>query len=152
MRSSFGQATGEIVGRTPETTAEEMRAAVASNHKAFQTWREISVSTRIRYMFNLQQLVQKNQDELARLIVKEQGKTFADAKVRVLGAVYALRAIDPLGRATSSAVSRSSSTLALLALWPWARPSRTCPRTSTPTRTASPSVFAPVSPPSTSPP
>lgn len=58
-----------------------MRAAAASSHKAFQTWREISVSTRIRYMFNLQQLVQKNQDELARLIVKEQGKTFADAKV-----------------------------------------------------------------------
>lgn len=79
---SFEQATGEIVGRAPETTAEEMRAAVASSHKAFQSWREMSVSTRIRYMFNLQQLVQKNQDELARIIVKEQGKTFADAKVR----------------------------------------------------------------------
>ena len=60
-----------------------MRAAAASSHKAFQAWREISVSTRTRYMFNLQQLVQKNQDELARLIVKEQGKTFADAKVRL---------------------------------------------------------------------
>lgn len=73
-------ATGEIVGRTPESTPEEMRAAVESNQKAFQTWKEISVSTRIRYMFNLQQLVQKNQDEIARCIVKEQGKTFADAK------------------------------------------------------------------------
>lgn len=59
-----------------------MRAAVESNHKAFQTWKELSVSTRMRYMFNLQSLVQKNQDELARIIVKEQGKTFPDAKVR----------------------------------------------------------------------
>lgn len=46
------------------------------------------MSTRIRYMFNLQQLVQKNQDEIARCIVKEQGKTFADAKVN-----YTMRAV-----------------------------------------------------------
>ena len=57
---SYFQATNELVGRTPETTPEEMRMIVESAHKAFLSWRQTSISTRIRYMFNLQQLIQKH--------------------------------------------------------------------------------------------
>lgn len=73
-------ATQELVTRVPEATQEEMQAATDAASKAFQTWKETSISARIRIMFNLQQLITKNLDEIAHNIVQEQGKTFPDAK------------------------------------------------------------------------
>jgi malonate-semialdehyde dehydrogenase (acetylating)/methylmalonate-semialdehyde dehydrogenase len=57
-----------------------MKAATAAAAAAFPSWRETPITSRIRYMFSLQALVQKHTDEIAQAIVKEQGKTFADAK------------------------------------------------------------------------
>lgn len=73
-------ATNEVVALVPESTPEEMRAAADSAQKAFLHWKETSVSTRIRVMFNYQQLVQKEMENVAKIIVHEQGKTFEDAK------------------------------------------------------------------------
>jgi len=73
-------ATNEVVSVVPEATQAEMNAAVASASKAFKTWKETPVSTRVRTMFKLQQLIVNNLDDIAKNIVEEQGKTFADAK------------------------------------------------------------------------
>jgi malonate-semialdehyde dehydrogenase (acetylating)/methylmalonate-semialdehyde dehydrogenase len=73
-------ATNEVVCRTPEATQEEMRAAVDAASKAFPSWRETPISARVRIMFNLQQLIVKHTDDIAKAIVREQGKTFPDAK------------------------------------------------------------------------
>lgn len=54
------QATQEIVTRTPMCTTEEMNAAAESSQKAFQEWKETSVSNRVRIMFKLQDLIVKN--------------------------------------------------------------------------------------------
>jgi malonate-semialdehyde dehydrogenase (acetylating)/methylmalonate-semialdehyde dehydrogenase len=90
-------ATQEVVSRVPEATQAEMRKAVESASAAFLKWRETPISTRVRYLFNLQQLVQKNTDEIAKLVTKEQGKTFADAK----GDVF--RGLEVVEHATSTA-------------------------------------------------
>lgn len=73
-------ATQEIVTRTPLCTQEELNAAAESSQKAFQEWKEASVSTRVRTMFKLQGLIVKNMDKVARLITTEQGKTLPDAR------------------------------------------------------------------------
>jgi malonate-semialdehyde dehydrogenase (acetylating)/methylmalonate-semialdehyde dehydrogenase len=73
-------ATNEVIAMVPESTPEEMRAASDSAMKAFHSWRETPISARARVMFNLQQLVVKHTDDIAKSIVQEQGKTFADAK------------------------------------------------------------------------
>jgi len=73
-------ATNEVVSRVPEATQAEMQAAVDSASRAFQTWKETSVSSRVRLIFNYQQLIVKHLDEIANVIVEEQGKTFADAR------------------------------------------------------------------------
>lgn len=73
-------ATQEVVTRTPLSTDEELKAAVASAQKAFPEWRDTSVSNRVRVMFNLQQLLTKNIDRIAHAITTEQGKTFMDAR------------------------------------------------------------------------
>jgi len=73
-------ATNEVIHKVPEATQEEMRSAVEAAQNAFTTWRETPITARIRIMFNLQQLIVKNLDEVAKIIVKEQGKTLPDAK------------------------------------------------------------------------
>jgi malonate-semialdehyde dehydrogenase (acetylating)/methylmalonate-semialdehyde dehydrogenase len=73
-------ATQEIVAKVPETTQEEMKAAVEAASNAYHLWKETPISARIRYMFNLQQLITKNMNEIAQKIVEQQGKTFPDAK------------------------------------------------------------------------
>jgi malonate-semialdehyde dehydrogenase (acetylating)/methylmalonate-semialdehyde dehydrogenase len=73
-------ATQEIVTRTPMCTTEEMNAAAESGQKAFLEWKDVSVSTRVRMMFKLQDLVHKNMDKIGALITTEQGKTLLDAR------------------------------------------------------------------------
>lgn len=73
-------ATQELVTRTPMCTTEEMNAATESAQKAFQEWKETSVSNRVRIMFKLQDLIVKNMDKVASLITNEQGKTLPDAR------------------------------------------------------------------------
>jgi len=73
-------ATQEVVARVPESTQEEMNAAVKSAKDAYASWSQTSVSTRARVMFKLRDLVEKHTEELAALITKEQGKTLADAR------------------------------------------------------------------------
>ncbi|KAH8884475.1 methylmalonate-semialdehyde dehydrogenase [Thozetella sp. PMI_491] len=77
-------ATNNLVTRVPQSTDEELRAAVASAEKAFPAWRATSVLHRQQIMFKFVALVRENWDRLAASITLEQGKTFADAKGDVL--------------------------------------------------------------------
>jgi malonate-semialdehyde dehydrogenase (acetylating)/methylmalonate-semialdehyde dehydrogenase len=73
-------ATQELVSRVPIATAAELKAATDAAAEAFKTWKDVPVSIRQRYMFKLQDLIRKNEDELVESIVRENGKTTADAK------------------------------------------------------------------------
>ena len=73
-------ATGEVVSLCPETTPEEMAEAAENCEVAFKSWKEVSVSNRMRVMLKLQALVRENQALVAEMITEEQGKTFDDAK------------------------------------------------------------------------
>ena len=58
---------------------EEFNAAVANANETFHTWKNVPISTRIRYMLKYQQLLKENSDELAKLVTKEHGKSLADS-------------------------------------------------------------------------
>ncbi|RUS26938.1 methylmalonate-semialdehyde dehydrogenase [Jimgerdemannia flammicorona] len=73
-------ATQEVVTRVPEATPEELRAATSSAQEAFKEWRKSSVLTRQRIMMELQYLIRKHTDRIAKSIVYEQGKTLTDAR------------------------------------------------------------------------
>lgn len=77
-------ATNNLVTRVPQNTDEELKAAVKSAEKAFQTWKTTSVLHRQTIMFKFVALIRENWDRLAASITLEQGKTFADAKGDVL--------------------------------------------------------------------
>lgn len=77
-------ATNEVITRTPCSTQAEMQAASDGCAEAFKTWGTSSVMTRQGIMFKLAHLLRENQAEIAKSIVLEQGKTFADAEGDVL--------------------------------------------------------------------
>ena len=77
-------ATNNLVTRVPQSTDEELQAAVASAERAFPAWRATSLLHRQQLMFKFVALIRENWDRLAASITQEQGKTFADAKGDVL--------------------------------------------------------------------
>src|SRR5690606_21142333 len=77
-------ATNNLVTRVPQSTPEELKAAVESAAKAFPAWKKTSLLHRQQIMFRLVGLIRENWDRLAASITLEQGKTFADAKGDVL--------------------------------------------------------------------
>ena len=63
----------------PEPTRQELESATDAAAKAYPSWRLTPLSTRVRYMFKLVELLNKNKDEIAKSITEEQGKTLVDA-------------------------------------------------------------------------
>ena len=80
----YDPATNNLVTRVPQSTEEELRAAVESAQKAFPAWRATSLLHRQQIMFKFVALIRQHWDRLAASITLEQGKTFADAKGDVL--------------------------------------------------------------------
>lgn len=79
-RDVINPATQEVVASVPFATQEELDMAVASAKKAFKTWRNVSLSNRMRIMLKFQQLIRDNVAPLAELITREHGKTLPDAE------------------------------------------------------------------------
>ncbi|KAK7191846.1 hypothetical protein DPSP01_007120 [Paraphaeosphaeria sporulosa] len=77
-------ATNNLVTRVPQSTDEELTAAVDSAEKAFKSWSQTSLLARQSIMFKYTHLIRENWDRLAASITLEQGKTFADARGDVL--------------------------------------------------------------------
>ena len=73
-------ATQEVLCDVPFATREEIDRAIASAKTAFASWREVPTPERARLMLRFQDLLKKNQDDVARILSKETGKVFADAQ------------------------------------------------------------------------
>ncbi len=80
-------ANGEEVARVPLSTRETVDVAARAAQQAFQSWRFVPPQDRARYMFPLRDRLVRHQDELARLVTIEHGKTLADARGSVQRAI-----------------------------------------------------------------
>jgi len=76
-------ATDEVLARVPLSGASDVAAAVRAAAAAYPAWRATPPAERARYFFTLRTLLVEHQDELARLIVTEMGKTLDDARGEV---------------------------------------------------------------------
>jgi malonate-semialdehyde dehydrogenase (acetylating)/methylmalonate-semialdehyde dehydrogenase len=73
-------ATGEPLGKVPLCGTTEVSEAVRAAREAFPKWRETPVVQRCRYLFKFKALLEQNFDEIARLVVLENGKTIDEAR------------------------------------------------------------------------
>jgi malonate-semialdehyde dehydrogenase (acetylating)/methylmalonate-semialdehyde dehydrogenase len=76
-------ATGEIIGRVPVASREEVDAAAASARAAFWPWRATPVAERAEVMFRYKARLDAQRDKLARLLTAENGKPLAEAHAEV---------------------------------------------------------------------
>ena len=73
-------ATGEPTATGGFSSGADVDNAVRIGQDAFEEWQEYPVEARIQPLFELKQLLEEHQDELARVLVNEHGKTLAEAR------------------------------------------------------------------------
>src|ERR1700722_17054704 len=75
----YNPGTGAQIGDLPFADAEAVGGAVATAKAAAKGWGGTSLSARAEIMFQIRAALREHRDELAGLIVMENGKTAADA-------------------------------------------------------------------------
>src|SRR5262245_13147062 len=76
-------ATREVVAEVADGGVAEMRQAVAAAHRAFPAWAAMPAKDRGRILVRIQEGIERHRDEIARLIVLENGKPFEEARKEV---------------------------------------------------------------------
>ena len=76
----FNPATGEQESEVRLASKSDLDQAVEVAKKAFETWSLKPALQRARVMFKFKELIEKNSDELTKLIVSEHGKVYEDAR------------------------------------------------------------------------
>ena len=80
----WNPATGQVQAHVLLADTADVDAAVQSAKKAYESWFDVSVTRRARIMFAFRELVDRNLDELARIVSAEHGKVISDAKGEVI--------------------------------------------------------------------
>ena len=76
----FNPATGEQSSVVKLASTKDVNQAVENAKKAFEPWSNTPPLQRARIMFKFKELIEKNSDELTKIIVSEHGKVYEDAK------------------------------------------------------------------------
>ena len=76
----FNPATGEQASEVKLGSKSDLDEAVNIAKKAFENWSLKPPIQRARIMFKFKELIEKNSDELTKIIVSEHGKVYEDAK------------------------------------------------------------------------
>lgn len=72
--------TGEIIAKTPLSSATEVDRAVVAARTAFVNWSQTPAPRRATVLFRYRELLEANFLALARLVTRENGKTLDEAK------------------------------------------------------------------------
>ncbi|WP_163102349.1 CoA-acylating methylmalonate-semialdehyde dehydrogenase [Peribacillus alkalitolerans] len=72
-------ATNAVVAKVPISTKEDVDRAVKAAREAFKTWKKTPVPKRARIFYAYHHLISEHHEELAQLIVQENGKAYTEA-------------------------------------------------------------------------
>src|SRR3954453_20098889 len=73
-------ANGEVLARVPLSARSDLDAAVEAARAALPAWRAVSTIGRARKLFDLRERLVARQEDLARSVTTEMGKTIVDAR------------------------------------------------------------------------
>ncbi|HWT94615.1 MAG TPA: CoA-acylating methylmalonate-semialdehyde dehydrogenase [Solirubrobacteraceae bacterium] len=76
-------ATGELIANVPLSNAQDVDAAVQAAKAALPQWRATPPAVRARAIMKLRESLAAHQDEIARLVTRDMGKTVDDAFMEV---------------------------------------------------------------------
>jgi malonate-semialdehyde dehydrogenase (acetylating)/methylmalonate-semialdehyde dehydrogenase len=72
--------SSKVIGQVPQSSQQEFNDIVANAQDTFEEWKEVPIPQKVRMMLKYQEILKQNQDDLAREICREHGKSFVDAK------------------------------------------------------------------------
>jgi len=90
--------TRDVIGHVPMSSAEEARRAADAAQAAFPAWRDTPAPVRGRVLFRAQEILDKEREELARLLTREEGKTVKEALGEIQRAINILEYTAAEGR------------------------------------------------------
>ena len=76
----FNPAIGKQEAEVRLGTKQDLDLAVQKAKKAFETWSNVTPIQRARIIFKYKEIIEKNSDLIAKMIVSEHGKVYEDAK------------------------------------------------------------------------
>ena len=74
---------GNLLSRVPMSTADDLDAAVQAAKAALEGWSKMPIKERVQVFFRYKTLLERNLDELTRLVQEENGKTYDEAKAEI---------------------------------------------------------------------
>lgn len=75
--------TGEELANTPISTKDEVETAIKAADRAFPSWSKTPAPNRVEPLFKLVALLKENEEEIARVLVEEMGKSLPDARAEI---------------------------------------------------------------------
>lgn len=79
----YNPATGQVIDEVPLAGPAEVDAAVRSAARAFVPWSHTPVMERARLLFRYKQLLERDFEDLARIVTRHHGKTLDEARGEV---------------------------------------------------------------------
>ncbi|WP_028583120.1 aldehyde dehydrogenase family protein [Desulfogranum mediterraneum] len=79
----YNPSTGAVIGEVPMTSEKTSLAAVDSAHGAYASWRKLSVSKRVGFLFDMRQAMVNKEEQLAVSIALDQAKHISEARGEV---------------------------------------------------------------------
>jgi succinate-semialdehyde dehydrogenase/glutarate-semialdehyde dehydrogenase len=129
MYAVTNPATGELIEKIPNSTDEEVRAAIDRVHRGYSSWRRRPVSERAKIVSRAAELFAERADELAAIMTLEMGKRINEGRGEIGIVVdifnyYAdngpsLLADEPVSIKGGEAVITKGPIGALLGIMPW---------------------------------
>jgi len=83
----YNPATGQEIARLPYATAAEVDRTVKAAHAALRKWRDTPVVDRVQPLYRFKALLEKNANDIAATLTRENGKTMEDASAEVRRAI-----------------------------------------------------------------
>jgi malonate-semialdehyde dehydrogenase (acetylating)/methylmalonate-semialdehyde dehydrogenase len=80
LQEVINPATLELLAKVPRTTKEEVEAAIKTAKNAFWEWRCTPPPVRANYLLEFRACLVKHFEEIAQIVVKENGKTLDEAR------------------------------------------------------------------------
>jgi len=76
----YNPAKDEVIAEVPMCVKEDVDAAVEAAVNAFEEWKEVPITTRVRYLFELKNALEGKFEELSRVTTQNHGKIIDEAR------------------------------------------------------------------------
>jgi len=75
--------TAEVIAKVPLSTPAEVNRAIDAADAAYKKWSQTPVTRRVQPLYKFVELLRANEDEIARVLSEEMGKSVPDAKAEM---------------------------------------------------------------------